>query len=56
MLDLYDKCKNDKMLHFVTDFYKRMTPVGLEIFGPMLRTLAEDTLVIKKLLPDFLDI
>ena len=44
------------MLHFVTDSYKRMPPVGLEIFGPMLRTLAEDTLEIKELLPKMVDI
>ena len=56
MLDLHDKCKNDKMLHFVTDSYKRMSPVGLEIFGPMFRTLTEDTLEIKKLLPKMVDI
>lgn len=55
ILDVYEGMENLKDFTFVTDTHKRMPPIGLEIFGPMLAGLAEEVTKINELLPKILD-
>ena len=41
---------------FVSDFYKKRPPVGLEYFNPILNNLSEEVSKINNILPKILDI
>ena len=57
LLDAYDEFKSSNMkVDLVTNSHKKMPPVGLELFAPILNTLAEDINKINELLPKILDI
>lgn len=57
VIELHERIiKSKKQVNFVTDSHKRMPPIGLEKFGPLLTTLSEDTARINELLPKIMDI
>ena len=57
LLDAYEELKTSNIkVDLVTKSHKKMPPVGLEIFAPILNSLAEDISKINELLPKILDI
>ena len=47
---------SNKKAKIVTDSYKKMPPIGMSMFAPILSNLAEDITKINELLPKILDI
>ena len=57
VIELHEKIvQGKKQVSFVTDSHKRMPPIGLEKFGPLLATLTEDMSRINDILPKILDV
>ena len=57
LLDGYEEFKSSKIkVNLVTNSHKKMPPVGLEMFAPILNNLAEDINKINDILPKILDI
>ena len=58
LMDSYEEMKNDKKIKvkLVANSYKKMPPVGLELFAPILTNLSEEIKRINDVLPKILDI
>ena len=57
LLDYHEEFKNlNKHAKFVTTSHKKMTPVGLEMFAPILTNLAEDIMKLNDVTSKILDI
>lgn len=57
LLEFYDEFKTSKIkVKLVTNSHKKMPPVGLELFAPILTNLAEEINKINDVLPKILDI
>lgn len=57
LLEFHNELNEAKMkVKFVTDSYKTMPPVGLQVFAPVLTNLSEEIAKINDLLPKILDI
>lgn len=56
LLDFHEKLvKSKRKMRFVTDSYRRMPPIGLQMFAPILSNLAEEIVKINDFLPKILD-
>ena len=57
LLDYHEEFKSsNRHVKFVTMSHKKMPPVGLEIFAPILTNLAEDIMKLNEVIPKILDI
>lgn len=57
VIDFYDELIASKAkVKFVTDSYKRMPPIGMELIAPILVSLTEEVAKINDMLPKILDI
>ena len=57
LLEYHDEFKAvNKHVKFVTSSHKKMPPIGLEMFAPILTKLAEDVIKLNEVLPKILDI
>ena len=58
--DLLDFCEefkaNNRSVKFVTTSHKKMPPIGMEMFAPILTNLAEDIAKLNEVVPKILDI